>query len=164
MWETIKETYRVYCLSLNSDAELMWAHYSNKHQGICLEFRTRNELMCSALKVDYQKDYPNLDLTDPSEEENLKPLITKSQVWKYEDEYRLIAREIGAALSDGTLTCVDNYVDLPDGALTGIIVGCMASKETVKAIRELVKCSKGQIELLKAERAHDKYELTIVDI
>ncbi len=164
MWEEIEKTYRVYCLSLNSDNELMWAHYSNKHKGICLEFRTRNNLMCSALKVDYQKDYPKLNFADDGMSENLKPLFTKSQVWKYEDEYRLIAQETGAANSGGTLFSKNNYVDIPEGALPGIVVGCMSSDETVDAIQELVETSNNAINIMKATRAADRFELNIANI
>lgn len=40
----IDAQYRVYCVGPRPDCELMWAHYSAKHQGVCLEFSVRNDL------------------------------------------------------------------------------------------------------------------------
>ena len=38
LWEAIGERYRVYCLSTKQECALMWAHYADKHRGVCLEF------------------------------------------------------------------------------------------------------------------------------
>ncbi|NOX40082.1 MAG: DUF2971 domain-containing protein [Alphaproteobacteria bacterium] len=163
MWKAIGDRYRVYCLSSKSDNELMWAHYSNKHQGICLEFDCRTEFICQALKVSYQEELPHLGITSDLDEEHLKPLVTKSAAWLYEDEYRLIAQEKCAATTDDTLLAQNNFVDLPNGTLTGIIVGCLASNWAVNAIKELVKCSTNSINVKQAVRADDKYRLSIVN-
>lgn len=55
----IARRYRVYCLSSKNNDELLWAHYSNKHTGICLEFTTKS-LFGAAIKVTYQTAYPQL--------------------------------------------------------------------------------------------------------
>jgi hypothetical protein len=38
MYEALCQSYRVYCLSEVCDSSLMWAHYADSHQGVCLEF------------------------------------------------------------------------------------------------------------------------------
>ncbi len=161
---TINERYRVYCLSSKPDSELMWAHYSNKHQGICLEFDAGNELFSQSLKLSYQEDYPLFDLTTETLDENLMPLTTKSSAWKHEDEYRLIAQEEGAATPDDTLMTRSNYIELPDGALTAIIVGCLAPDSTLKAIKKLIEQSTYSVKLKRAVRARDQYKLSIICI
>ncbi len=157
----IFDRYRVYCLSSKPDDELMWAHYSNKHQGLCLEFDVRTELFCSALKVSYQEKYPSLDLTDDTELGNLQPFITKSAAWSYEDEYRLIAQEEGASFPEDTLKTRNNIVGLPEGALTTIIVGCMAPDSIREAVKTIIASSKNSIDLKLASRAPDQYKLSI---
>lgn len=104
-----------------------------------------------------------MDVTSDDDVENLKPFVTKSTAWSYEDEYRLIAQEKCAALPYDTLLAQNNFVDLPNGTLTGIIVGCLATNETVNTIKELVNCSKNSINVKRAVRADDKYRLSIVN-
>ena len=162
--KTINERYRVYCLSSKSDNELMWAHYSNKHQGICLEFDAGNELFSQSLKLSYQEKYPLFDLTTETEDEHLMPLTTKSAAWKHEDEYRLIAQEEGAATPDDTLMTRSSYIELPDGALTAIIVGCLAPNATLNAIKKLVEQSTCSVKLKRAVRTRDQYKLSIICI
>jgi len=162
IWETINERYRVYCLSSKPDSELMWAHYSNKHQGICLEFDARNELFSQALKLSYQENYPLFDLTVDTVDEHLMPLTTKSAAWNHEDEYRLIAQEKMAATPENTLMTQSNYIELPDGALTAIIVGCMAPDLTLNAIKKLIEQSTCSVKLKRAVRERDQYKLSII--
>ncbi len=147
---TVNKRYRVYCLSSKPDSELMWAHYSNKHQGICLEFDAGNELFKIALKLSYRVDYPLFDLTTEDEDENLMPLTTKSAAWDYEDEYRVIAQEERAATPDDTLITRKNLIELPDEALTAIIVGCLAPKSTLNAIKELIEQSTSSVSVVRS--------------
>lgn len=161
---TIKERYRVYCLSSKLDSELMWAHYSNKHQGICLEFDAGNELFSQALKLSYQEDYPPFDLTTETEDENRMPLTTKSAAWNYEDEYRLIAQEKKARMPEDSLMTQSNCIELPDRALTAIIVGCLAPNSTLNAIKKLIEKCTYSVKLKRAVRARDQYKLSIICI
>ena len=158
---TINAQYRLYCLSSKSDSELMWAHYSNKHQGICLEFDADNELFSQALKLSYLEDYPLFDIANETVDENLMPLTTKSMAWNYEDEYRLIAQEGKAAAPVDTIMTQGNNIELPDGALTAIIFVCLAQKVTLDAISEMVDQSAYPIKLMRAVRVRDQYKLSI---
>jgi hypothetical protein len=49
----IDQRYRVYCVGTKPDCQLMWAHYGEKHSGVCLEFSTENEVFSGAIKVEY---------------------------------------------------------------------------------------------------------------
>ena len=37
-WNWIINSHRIYCLTPHPDSLLMWAHYGDKHKGVCLEF------------------------------------------------------------------------------------------------------------------------------
>ena len=160
----IEKRYRVYCMGTRPDCELMWAHYAQKHNGLCLEFVARRTLFSAAMKVFYLTDYPVMDLTDDTEERNLLPLLAKSAAWSYEDEYRLIAQERAAANAEGTLYADNGIVRLPEGILTGIIAGCMASESALHEIRELVAKSGQALTLKRAVRENDRYLLSIAPV
>ncbi len=162
MASAIDGRYRVFCLSSKSDNELMWAHYSEKHQGICLEFGVDNVLFCNAEKVSYLEEYPVYDLTLDEDSEHIKPLISKSSAWEYEDEYRLVAFQDENFVNNDLLVATDNFVELPDNALTAIIIGCMAPSSTLDAVKNIVEQSRYPIKIKQAVRAPDHYKLSIV--
>ncbi len=159
----IHERYRVYCLGSSPDSELMWAHYAARHTGICLEFATRNALFCGALQVSYRQTYPLFDLTADEEEHNLAVLLTKSTSWSYEGEYRLIAQEKETANVPDTLVTNNHRLAMPEGALSAVIVGCLAPEATLETLRALVRQSRRQIAVKRAMRARNQYKLTIVE-
>jgi hypothetical protein len=157
----IQRRYRVYCLATEPANTLMWSHYAEKHTGICLEYRCDDGVFSTALKVVYCETYPRLDLADDNPDTLLLPLLTKAEDWSYEDEYRLIAQEESEALNHRSLITKNNRLKLPDGALTSIIVGCLAPLSTGEAVVEIVKSSGHPIELQEARRASNHYSLTV---
>jgi Protein of unknown function (DUF2971) len=154
----IANRYRVYCLAPDVNNLLMWAHYAESHKGICLEFSTENEMMCAAQMVEYREEFPVLAVYNESEDDNLVPLLTKSDAWKYESEYRLVAQERSNSTPHDTLMADNNFVKLPKGALKSIIVGCQGSVEDV---RKLVKEFAPDIQVRQAIRVPNKYAVRI---
>lgn len=85
-------------LSLASDFHnlLMWAHYTDSHQGFVIEFKKnhlffnqnyhKNNFLGTLQPVTYSKERPQDYLHDLTIE---KVYLTKSDVWSYEDEYRM---------------------------------------------------------------------------
>jgi hypothetical protein len=95
----------------------MWSHYADNHRGICLEFSTRNEVMCSPQPVEYVSTFPLIGAYSTDPYENLRLLLVKADVWKYEKEYRLIAQERGESTPDDTLMTDINFLQLSQSAL-----------------------------------------------
>ena len=62
MWAQMDRRYRIYCLSARPDSQLMWGHYADHHQGVCLEFNVRTRDFSSATEVNYNADYPTYRL------------------------------------------------------------------------------------------------------
>jgi hypothetical protein len=160
----IQKRYRVYCLTTKPADTLMWSHYAENHTGICLEFGCANDVLSSALQVVYCETYPPLDLADDDRQTVLLPLITKAKAWEYEEEYRLIAQEEVEALNRESLITRNNLLLLPDGALTSIIVGCVAPEATREAVRDIVRRSGRNLDLKHAVRVPNHYSLTIEDM
>ena len=158
MSSEISSQYRVYCLGPDPQSQLMWAHYANSHQGICLEFSLRNDVFCGAIKCQYLTDFPIMRAHENDEASTLQMLLAKSHVWEYEQEYRLIAQENEFVRCGDVLVTENNYLKFPKGALTSIIIGCQANYEE---IHELVQKTAPWVKVKKAIRTPNRYDLTI---
>ncbi len=157
----INSRYRVYCLGLDAGNLLMWAHYADDHRGICLEFDLRNDVLCGALRCEYFPEFPLMRVYDNSEEANLLILLAKGDAWAYEQEYRLIAQERGAAVPGAyTLMTDQSFLQLPEGALRSVFVGCQAD---YAGIRRLVERLAPQVRVKRADRVPNRYRLAIKD-
>jgi Protein of unknown function (DUF2971) len=159
IWKWIVESHRIYCLTPHPDSLLMWAHYGDKHKGICLEFDATLHFG-RAYQVKYADKLP---VIGPDIATDGKALIspmfcTKSSEWCYEDEYRLVLT-IGAA-SPPALRLEGNYLILPPGVLTAIVAGYEAD---VAAIRAMVQEHAPGVLVKRAIRRFREYHLDIVD-
>jgi len=82
----------VLCLTKKPDNLLMWAHYSQRHTGICLQFNHKegSVIYDNTSKVIYSTEYPKLNFAVDPEDTWKKILFTKSIQWEYEAEWRFI--------------------------------------------------------------------------
>ena len=74
--------------------------------------------------------------------------------WCYEREFRIIATSL-----DGPTKLDGNFVTLPDGALTAIILGC-ESRDQAELISIINEYAPG-LPINRAERVPNHYQLTI---
>ena len=160
MDRAIQEQYRVYCLSIHPDSTLMWAHYSDSCKGFCLEFDVRSNLFCAALPVEYLASYPLFSVAATGEYSNLSQLLTKSDDWDYEDEFRLVASEHPFTFP-GVPTTKGGFLPFPKEALQSVIVGTQMSPSDRELVRTIVNGSGWDVELKAAVRVPDRYAFTI---
>ena len=135
----------------------MWSHYSRNHKGICLEFGTKAKFII-ALKVRYQKEYPPLLIH--GETLGYDMLLTKSDVWDYEQEYRLLCPRL-TDVPNSVLLMDGNYLSIEPNDLKSIIVGCQTDEESIQMIRRLRKEHAPHVDVRFAVRAPNKYRLVI---
>ena len=163
MYSAICNGYKVYCLSEHPDSALMWAHYTVSHTGVCLEFDAQKAPFTratGATKVTYSTTYPDHDLCDTG----YKPLITKSEDWAYEAEWRLVAEERAfatAPVPPGALITDNDFLTLPAGVLSSVTIGCLASDSSRRQIERLVKSRAPGVLVRQATLATDRYEIKI---
>ncbi len=91
----VENNIGVVSLAGTVSSPLLWAHYASGHTGICIEFCVSDfrhaEFFGNALPVAYQVDRPIIDFyQDQLDVQVSKYLLTKSQVWDYEREWRII--------------------------------------------------------------------------
>lgn len=144
---------RMYCLTPVPDSMLMWSHYSDRHRGICLEFDKDSDLIGMGHQVRYRDTYPEL-LPQTAKNDLLELVLTKSKDWSYEKEFRIIASSL-----EGPTKLCDEFVLLPEGALTGIILGCECTNQL--EILSIVKDHCPSIAVKQMVRVPNHYKLTI---
>ena len=158
MEAAILRQYRVYCLGPDVGNLPMWAHYADSHRGVCLEFSLRNDVMCSALKCEYLREFPIMRSHSNEDADALRVLLAKAEPWGDEKEYRIVAQERDQAVSTGTLMTDQGFLQLPKGALVSVIVGCRGEHEKVS---KLVQALAPDVKVKRAVRVQNRYALNI---
>ncbi len=134
--------YRISCFSKTATETLMWAHYSDKHSGICLMY-DKDILLQSLKSIDnfelISVQYgvkPTITLLEKEnriEYESDIPIISaKDSNWKYEKEVRIYhIHEEGEYHRDSFYT--------PREALLGIIYGYQIPEDDKDAISMILR-------------------------
>lgn len=162
--DAINIAYGITCFSERYDIALMWSHYANKHSGVCVEYdfsklNINNRLLVQLFPVIYTSNrqcFPNGVSYDENEKflmsttpftsyQLIKNLITKSNVWNYEKEWRLIGflSELG-----------EQKLTLP--IISKIYLGVNISKENRNKILQIAKAK--NIPVIQLILSRDKYE------
>jgi hypothetical protein len=147
---------RIYCLTPFPENTLMWSHYGDKHRGIAIEFGKDNPLISKARPVSYSKDYPEWTWTAIWDGNPLRVILNKSADWCYEREFRLI----GVQTTDGSAKLDGNYVALPDGAVTAIVLGC--ENRLHDEVRKILDDYAPAVSIKRIIREQSHYRLKLV--
>jgi hypothetical protein len=147
----------VCCFASDARSILMWSHYATSHRGICAVFEPAAgpEPLLEALPVKYTREYPKFDkvLDDPMQLAR-RGLLRKFKRWQYEGERRIIR-----------MNSSRSFITFQPPALLGIILGCVASDETQKIVGELVEervaNKQPDVQILRAKKHSERYELCI---
>lgn len=145
------------CLSAQPDHQLMWSHYGDAHHGICLRFSTYDEKspFLAALPVTYSAIRPILNIAVPSPPDLLeKVLLTKSECWSYEMEWRMVDQSSRGA----------GHRPFPARFLDGIIFGGGVSKEDRDEVMSWVQRRNHPIEFFNAQLDERCYQLVITPV
>lgn len=149
--------YGVLSLTENCENILMWSHYADNHKGFCLEFERGedNDLgdYRKTKQVTYSRHCPIIDVNkvvsnDNPKGEFLKMLFTKSEEWRYEQEWRI-------CYSKG-----NSLMDYP-GPLKAIIFGHLTSENHKQAIKERLSSSPAVV-YKQTERVSGEFRVSIV--
>ncbi len=147
----ITEKTGVLCLSSKPDDILMWSHYADSHQGICIKFNWQFEFYAQSQEVKYPPIRPRINPYRQSNNEMLEAaLLTKSEQWRYENEWRLIQYLEGPGV-----------YKVPPQALTGIILGAQISKKNREKVIGWVKERNHPVKLYSASLCDKSFSLNI---
>jgi hypothetical protein len=136
LYAAICNQYRVYCLTEKPDSTIMGAHYACSH---------------------YRATYPDYDFVGGG----YPALFTKSDVWSYEAEWRLIVEERGFARSAWTVKTDNDFLTLHSGVLKSVTIGCLADESSRQRIEHFVITNAPGVLVRQATLMPDRYELRI---
>jgi hypothetical protein len=150
----------VLCFSDNWRSPVMWAHYAEKHRGICLGFdvgKDDSSLVCQVeynpkrvkFLLDREKESYGLD------EHFVRTLIyTKAQEWSYEREWRAIA-----TLEERDPATGYYFVDFGQQlALREVILGCR-NETPVDDVAKLIRENDAPVRVFKARPALKQFAM-----
>jgi hypothetical protein len=143
----------VCCFSKTDENPLLWAHYSDKHKGVCLVYDTLKDpsFFDRVYSVKYRSNYPRINfIKDRTRFDEL--VLTKSIDWIYEQEVRVM-KQVGAQL----------YTFNAD-SLIGIIFGCKTGIGEVNRIKDLLTASGYNIFTKKATLRQGSFGIYFQDI
>lgn len=133
IFDSFKVDSRIACFSANRKSILMWSHYGIRHEGYCIEYDTSklNYNKYLILPVLYKKlRYDAAEFLNMlSEDCIIKPFIHKSNIWNYEDEWRIISSK------EYFNESVGNYYSVPE-AISAIYLGVNSYKRDPAKIIE----------------------------
>jgi hypothetical protein len=139
--------------AINNDL-LMWAHYADSHQGICLEFKSQFPFFDQADGVIYNKNRPQISLIKMSHEEMAKhAFMTKSDHWEYEKEWRILS------IKKGHGAC-----EYPKEALCGLIFGAQISTQNKEMVMEWISQRNSPIQVYQAHLSDKHFALEVLKV
>lgn len=134
----------VLSMSEKRDDLLMWAHYAQNHKGLVVGFDGGHGYFHQQLspsdefryvrKVHYSKSRPNIKLTRVEDATGI--FLTKSEDWRYEDEWRMMRPLADASetkiVGDGSI----HLFSFPPACVAEVILGYRMPPELMKEIFE----------------------------
>lgn len=153
-WE---ESVGLICTSRTWHNPVMWAHYGDKHKGVCLGFDVPDELP-REMKYEPERLRGLLDHSKPLmglDEQTLQIILeTKFKDWEYEREWRLFSKLEERDPDTGLY-----YINFtPNLVLKQVIVGHRCTWSVGAAAKAVGKVST-TVQVLKARPAFDSYEI-----
>lgn len=142
----MEEVFSVYCLSVISDNLLLWAHYGDCHEGICIGFDSKKLL--DAIKptwvapVTYCFKYPKISILEDPENILEIMLFNKSVDWLYEKEIRYVKYSEGGGCE----------IKIPTDTIVEIHSGCMMTDDDYRQLKELTDQKYPQARLLRYKK------------
>ena len=139
------------CFSFNWSNPVLWAHYAEKHAGICLGFNVPDEYARSVMYVGKRLPFP----TESNEMIALEWLFTKFSDWSYEAECRIFA-ELDQEDEDGNY-----YADFKGNKMTlrEVILGCKYPVAHESVLQSLLAAYDEEVKVIKARPSDESFNM-----
>lgn len=168
LFEKSNENIGVLSLTEKSDNLLMWSHYADSHRGYCIGFnsnheffnrkRSKNDEFSHLRKVEYLERRPSKSIVEMN---GTDIFLLKSDVWKYEQEWRMCAILSEADTIIHTTNPSVNLFNFPAGILDEIIIGVNADASLTDSILSFIRGNSefGHVEVKRASVSNREYSL-----
>jgi hypothetical protein len=166
--EAIEHNYNSFgicSLSKKKDDLLLWAHYANKHSGLCIGLNVdviknaalellRSKHVINLLKVDYSRNMPNINFFTTMLGNDFTHIIDfvriKGTEWEKEEEIRLVCYEHP-----------EISLELGSNLVSEIIFGCNMQKEEKNLLANYCRLNYPRICLYEAKKVNQLFQLRI---
>lgn len=144
---------RAFIVAPNNDirelSQLMWAHYAKDHKGFCIKYKFNKKFFYTNFNTNTalvwkRINYVSNDFPYRKDIRLTEALITKNDIWKYENEYRILMYDPSNS---------DKYESIKLGEnaqISDIYLGVRCTKTDQILVKNLIKNS--QINLYKMEQ------------
>lgn len=156
-FEATSNQYGICCFSSTNNSIPMWAHYSDNHKGFVIEYDYEKlNAECASRRIDENYQYiqeviyaPTMPQLDSNDEKYIsKLLLTKSNQWEYENEWRIISSK-------------PSYEDfLYSSVIKAVYLGVMASDKNIQDMKDAIKENEygNQINIFKARQSKKSFK------
>ena len=149
--EEIEKTFGILSLTGYPLNYLMWSHYAKSHTGFCIgfdKFGLFNTINGSLSKVNYANNVPRLKLFEDIGAFHVKQIATKSDVWEYEGEYRIVKSN-----------AANMKITYPKELIKNIFLGVKMAQINKNKIIEFVKSNKIECEIYELSLDKEIFKL-----
>ena len=163
--ETINSKTGILSMSNKFDDLLMWSHYANSHQGICIGFDYeklskymisyfhQHSLQIAFSRVFYKTKYPYIKPIPLDDKDVAKILTIKAKIWKHEGEWRYIL------WGDTNIEVI-----CPDEIFYEVYLGCRVSEAHRNEIIDVLKRKQRPIKLYEASPNSNEFKLDFNEV
>ena len=163
IFEKLGDNIGMSCFSESCESLLMWAHYANNHCGMCVQYSMTDIMGMAPVPIIYSDERIIVKSFNLHSQQTLlkdgfgyfmKSVMTKSNEWSYEKEWRIFETHI---------TQEDTWDEDNKGALfemvrpRAIILGCRTDPKFEEEVRDY--CESSKINLYKMEKDPFLYKL-----
>jgi len=140
------------CFSKCRNNPVQWAHYADKHKGLCLEFEVPNKFL---IEMKYRNRPIDIEVSDKNWRQQFEEATkNKFQHWKYEEEYRM-----AVDLNEQEVTRQSGLLFMPFSDHLKLCkvysgVNCNLSADEKKVL------DKNNIDLVATEMSRTSYSIT----
>lgn len=123
----------IFCTTPDSENFLMWSYYSDSHRGFCIGYDSdklfNTRLFILGGIVDYKNEFPKMPMFGNNDTKLFWDIFyTKWEIWKHENEYRLIHNYEYDRQGKKAL------FKLPSEVICEVVFGCKFPQEEIAKI------------------------------
>lgn len=122
VFKNLFDKIRISCFSKTYNDILMWSHYGDKHEGICIGFNyqgLRKTFGFLPVNVEYKCKFDKVDYCNDELRAQKYFISTKSSHWEYEQEVRLMTR-----FEDAPGLTETGIMPIHPNSISEIVLGC----------------------------------------
>ncbi|HYF66628.1 MAG TPA: DUF2971 domain-containing protein [Ohtaekwangia sp.] len=153
MQREFNKQYGILSLCDNKNNFLMWSHYSNSHKGFCVGFDSEKLFEQTTGQIGpviYQDEFPKFGLFEDLIHQSIKATYTKSSIWAYEKEWRIMKAKIS-----------NRIVKLQNETIKEIILGNKMAQSEKFTIIELAAKQFPGAEVYEIKMHKTKFQLEL---